>query len=37
VVEVDAQTVVADALDDLGEEAEQAIIPDALVIERRQH
>ena len=33
VVEVEAQAFVADALDDLGEEAEQALIPHALVIE----
>src|SRR5215212_5169178 len=37
VVEVEAQAVVADALDDLGEEAEQAIIPHTLVVEGRQH
>ncbi len=36
-IEVEAQTIVADALDDLGEEAEQAIIPYALVVERRQY
>ena len=37
VVEVEAQAVVADALDDLGEEAEQAFIPHALVVEGRQN
>ena len=36
-IEVEAQTIVADALDDLGEEAEQTIIPYVLVLERRQY
>ena len=37
VIEVDAQTVVADALHDFREEAVQALLRHALVIERRQH
>src|SRR5215212_1066588 len=37
VVEVEAKTIVAEALDDLSEEAEQTIFADPLVIEGRQH
>ena len=37
VIQVDAQARVADALDHLGEAREQAVVADALVVERRQH
>ena len=36
-VEVDLEAVVGDVVDDVGEEAEQALLARVLVVERRQH